>query len=199
MAEDVGIIADGLTERSALGHLLEGLVEAPDQEKIVIPPNNGLLTVEMAVRLASGLIEQYVTLDKIVVLKDVDRGVPDEVLAPFRQELPGRLRGHRLVSLQFAYSQWHLEAWFFGDSQGLRGFLDGRALGNVDASRPDEIQNPKTHLVNLLSNSGRKYTSRVAGEIARAVNGPTIAGRSPSFRSFVERVRNGEGPPANYQ
>ena len=191
MAEDVGIIAEGLTERVALGHLLEGLVEAPDQGKIVIPPNNRLLTVAMAVRLASGLIERYVTLDKIVVLKDVDRGVPDEVLAPFRQELPGRLRRHRPVSLQFAYSQWHLEAWFFGDSQGLRGFLDRRALGNVNDSRPDEIQNPKMHLINLLSNSGRRYTSRVAGEIAQAVKGPTIAGCSPSFQLFVESVRNG--------
>ena len=190
MRQDVGIIVEGETERVALSHLLQGLVDPPDQEKILCPPNQGTLNVAMAVRLASGLIAQFETLDKVVVLKDVDGRDPEHVLAPFRQDLPDRLRGSRPVSLQFAYSQWHLEAWFFGDSQGLRVFLGRRALGNVDASRPDEIRNPKGHLRNLLRAVDRLYSVRVAGQIARVVSGQVIAGRSPSFGNFLERMIN---------
>lgn len=46
-------------------------------------------------------------------------------------------------SIQYAYAQWHLEAWYFGDAEGLRRYLGGKALGNVDTSQPDEIHNPK--------------------------------------------------------
>ncbi len=126
--------------------------------------------------------------DKFVVLLDTDRKAPDEVLAPFREGIPGRLGDDIEADVLYAYAQWHLEAWYFGDAANLRGFLRG-SLGSVDTSKPDEIQSPKLHLKNVLGN--RVYTARVSEEIAGTVNALTIAQRSPSFQGFLEAVTNG--------
>ena len=99
------------------------------------------------------------------------------------KRLPDEIRSR----LQYAYAQWHLEAWYFADTENLQTYLQ-RDLGNVDTSKPDEIQNPKLHLKHLLP---RTYTARVSEEIARTLNPRTIAGRSPSFKGFVDAVLNG--------
>ena len=127
--------------------------------------------------------------DKFVVLLDTDWKTPDEVTGPFRDRLPERLSEDITPPVLVAYAQQHLEAWYFADAANLRSWLGGRALGSVDESLPDEIQNPKQHLKNLLG--GRVYTARVAEEIARDLDAQNIVQRSPSFRTFVEAVVNG--------
>ena len=128
--------------------------------------------------------------DKFVVLVDTDGKSPSEALAPFR-DLPGRLRDVTAMVL-FVYAQWHLEAWYFGDAANLRDYLGG-ALGSVDTSKPDEIENPKLHLRKLLSNQrGSVYTARVSEEIAGKLDAQTISQRSPSFRGFMDAVMNGD-------
>jgi hypothetical protein len=127
--------------------------------------------------------------DKFVVLVDADGKTPTDVLRRFKEELPQRLGQAIPFSIQYAYAQWHLEAWYFADGNTLREHL-GRALGNVDTSKPDEIQHPKLHLKNLLAD--RVYTAVVSEEIARKLNAETIAQRSPSFRGFLDAVRNGK-------
>ena len=92
-------------------------------------------------------------------------------------------------AIQFAYAQWHLEAWYFADIAALRQYL-GRAPGDIDPSNPDEIQNPKHHLRNLLGD--RIYTAVVSEEIARTLHPQVIAQRSPSFDGFLDAVRNGK-------
>ena len=62
-------------------------------------------------------------------------------------------------------------------------------VGSVDTSKPDEIQNPKLHLKQLLGD--RVYTARVSEEIALELYGSTIADRSPSFKRMVRAALNG--------
>ena len=193
MAKHVIILASGETERRALPHLLAHLRDrGVSVVEVRIPPRNGALSVQMAERLIKAVwYERFgasVSPDKFVVLLDVDGELPDKVLEPFGA-LPERLGGKIGAAIRCAYAQWHLEAWYFADVTNLRGYLNGRALGNVDASKPDEIQNPKLHLKHLLED--RIYTARVSEEIARQLDAPTIAGRSPSFKGFVEAVMNG--------
>lgn len=126
--------------------------------------------------------------DKFVILVDVDHGDPTSLLKPFEEALPGRLRAIR-ADVLCAYARRHLEAWYFADSEGLRALL-GRSLGSVDASRPDDMENPKLHLKHLLGR--RVYTSRVSEEIARNLDPSSILQRSPSFGGFVEAYLNGE-------
>ena len=92
------------------------------------------------------------------------------------------------MKVQYAYAQRHLEAWYFADGGNLRGYLK-RDLGRVDDSRPDEIENPKLHLKNILDE--QVYTARVSEEIARGPDAETIARRSPSFKDFPEALLNG--------
>ena len=120
---------------------------------------------------------------------DTDGKAADEVLRPYREDLPGRVSEEIPAALQFACAHWHLEAWFFADIANLRPYL-GREPGSVDTSKPDEIQNPKHHLKQLLG--GRIYTAVVSEEIARRLNAAVIAERSPSFQSLLDAVRNGK-------
>ena len=186
----VVVIASGLTERRALPHLLSHLrAEGICTSDVLIPTGNRDLRVEIAEELIKS--EWYVSQtppDKFVILVDVDREDPDGKLAPFKEELPGRLPSEVGPLLQYAYAQQHLEAWYFADAQNLREYLCGKALGSVDASQPDEIENPKLHLKNLLGLGF--YTARVSEGIAQALDARTIEGRSPSFRGFVAAVRN---------
>ena len=129
---------------------------------------------------------------KFVVILDLDGSDPEDVLPPVREQLSERLR-EVTADVLYAYAQEHLEAWYFANAENLRDYL-GRALGRVDTSKPDEIRNPKLHLKSLLGD--RVYTARLSQEIARALDAPTIAQRSPSFKTFVDAVMNGSGAAA---
>ena len=190
MMKHVVVIASGETERRALPHLLEHLHRHDIEVSVRIPPRNRALSVEMAYKLIQSSLYDLPDgpPDKYVVLVDVDGKNPDMALAPFKEDLPQRLIDQLNSRIQYAYAQWHLEAWFFADATNLRRHVGG-ALGSVDTSQPDEIQNPKLHLKNLLRDG--IYTARVSEEIARALDAQTIAQRSLSFRGFLEAVKNG--------
>lgn len=192
MAKHVIVIASGETERRSLPHLLAHLrAEGVSIDEVRIPPRNRALNPEMAEKLVKAAWYERVVdpPEKFVVLLDVDGKVPAEVLHPFQAQLPARLKPNIHATIQFAYAQWHLEAWYFADITTLREYLGG-APGKIDASKPDEVINPKLHLQNLLGN--RVYTAVVSEEIARRLDANTIAQRSPSFQGFLEAVRNGK-------
>ena len=154
-----------------------------------VPPRNLPLKPEMGEKLikASWFANLHDPPHKFVVLVDADHADPATLLQPFEDKLPDRLESVR-ADVLYAYARWHLEAWYFADSEGLRAFLR-RDLGSVDPSSPDEIENPKLHLKHLLGS--RVYTARVSEEIARRLAPETVAQRSPSFRRFIESVVNG--------
>ena len=190
MAKRVVVVASGSTEQRAIPLLLSK--EEGIQVEVLTPARNRALTVESALGLIRSTL--YATREespsKYVVLVDVDGKSPEQVLSPFIADLPSQLAPSLRELVHFAYAQWHLEAWFFADAARLREYLDGRSLGSVDTSNPDNIENPKNHLQNLLRQKGI-YTARISEEIAQILDNDTIAGRSPSFRRFRDAVRNG--------
>ena len=191
MAKRVVIVASGETERRALPHLARHLERrAVAVQEVRVPPRNKALTGEMVAKLIRAAWFENLSAppDKFVVVLDLDGADPDDSLAPVRGRLPGRRDGIE-ADVLCAYAQEHLEAWYFADSENLRSYL-GRELGQVDASRPDEIRNPKLHLRHLLGE--RVYTARVSEEIASRLDADTIAGRSPSFRKLVDAITNGK-------
>lgn len=194
MAKRVVVIASGETERLAIPHLVRHLQDGGvEVTSVVIPPNNRALNVDMAEKLIkSAWFFAYPSPNKFVILVDTDGKEPDEVLKPFRENLPRRLpRGVPPDAVLYAFAQWHLEAWYFADADNLRGYL-GRSTGNVDTSAPDSIQNPKHHLRSLLS--GRRYTARVSEEMAKRLDARAASLHSPSFRAFITAVENGPSP-----
>ena len=196
MVKRVVVIASGETERRSLPHLVSHLGGVGiSVSQVLIPPGNRELNVRMAERLIKSA--WYSSLDsppnKFVVLVDTNGKTPENVIGPFCEQLPTRLGDDIDAALKFAYAQRHLEAWFFADAANLRSWLGGRDLGSIDASRPDEIPDPKRHLKNLLGS--RVYTAPVAGEIAGTLDAQIIAQRSPSFKSFAEAIINGPLTP----
>lgn len=193
MSKRVVIIASGETERRSLPHLLAHLrTEGVSVVEVRRPDRNKQLNVEMAERLVKAAWfapPDNAPPDKFVVLVDADGRNPNDVLQPFRDHLPARVQPNVAAALQFVCAQWHLEAWYFADARSLRDYL-GRAPGHVDTSKPDDIQNPKLHLKNLLGE--RAYTAVVSEEIAKCVDAETVAQRSSSFAGFLEAVRNGQ-------
>ncbi len=198
MDKRVIVIASGETERRALPHLVRHLRDMGIKvSEVRIPRRNLKLSVRMAERLikAAWYGNSDAPPDKFVVLIDTDGKAPDNVIGPFKERLPGRLGGDIGAAVQFAYAQRHLEAWYFGDEANLRCYLGGMALGNVDPSKPDAIQNPKLHLKNLLGS--RVYTAHIAEEIARELDAHTIVQRSSSFKVFTDAVINGDFRPGS--
>ena len=193
MAKRVIIIASGETERRALPYLARHLQDcAVTVGEVRIPPHNRALDAQMAERLikAAWYGNLHAPPDKFVLVIDLDGADPEASLQPIRSRL-SELSNGISADILCAYAQQHLEAWYFADAQNLRKYL-GRNLGQVDASKPDDIQNPKLHLKNLLRE--RIYTARVSEEIAKTLDVSTIAGRSPSFKKFVDTITNGATP-----
>lgn len=190
MAKSVIVVASGETERRALPHLVahlspEGIVV----KEVRIPPLHRPLNVRMVERIIKAAWYENIASppDKFVLVLDLDGKDPGRVLSLYEKQLPSRLA---MISADvvYAYAQEHLEAWFFADPQNMRRYLR-RQLGRVDVSRPDNINNPKNHLKNLLSD--RVYTARISEDIARELNPNTMRRHSPSFRLFLDRVTNG--------
>ena len=191
MLKRVLVIASGNTERLALPHLTARLRDYGIAVDVSIPPKHRAITAREAYRIIESERYNLPAPDKYVILVDADGKLPETVLQPIQSGLSQRLGEHFEAAVLYAYAQWHLEAWFFADDRNLRAYLGGRALGGVDTTQPDRIRNPKEHLKNLLS--GRAYASRIAGQIASALEPDTIAQRSPSFAGFLSAVRNGAG------
>lgn len=192
MKKKVIVVASGETERRSLPHLTANLAEEGVRvTEVRIPPRHRDLTVSVAAQLIDAAWFEYQYTDppdKFVILVDVDGKDPTEALRPWQWGLRRRLNPKVGAFVQFAYAQWHLEAWFFADARNLRNYL-GRDLGSVDASKPDEIQNPKEHLKHLLGET--TYTSTKSEEIAAQLDANIVANRSGSFSGFLGAIRNG--------
>ena len=192
MTKRVLIIASGPTELNALPTLLEHLKLEGIEVEIRIPPGHRQLrpNVLCPIIYSAQYDSEYGSPDKCVVLVDTDGKLPEEAINPIRQGLQRAQVLQKFQNVKFAFAQWHLEAWYFADAANLRIYLD-RDLGSVNANDPDQIQNPKHHLRQLLGD--RTYTAQVSADIAARLDYRIISQRSPSFRTFLEAIRNGEG------
>ncbi len=192
MAKRVVVIASGETERRVLPHLAAHLKDEGITVDVRIPSRNRQIRSAIIVSIVQSTLYDSPAgrPDKYVILIDTDGKSPEEALRPVQRNLQRSSLSQQVPSILYAYAQWHLEAWFFADSSNLRIHLRGRTLGNVDTTRPDAIENPKHHLQQLLGGA-RNYSALVSEQIASTLNAQTIAQRSPSFRNFVEAVRNG--------
>jgi len=191
------VIVSGETDRRSVPHLCRHFAEQAEVFEVRKPPGNAALTPDQAAKVIKAawyeLHGRGRPPDKFVVLVDADRHDPLQAAKPFEARVAhlADIAVPRLVAMAVR----HLEAWFFGDSEGLREFL-GRDLGSIDPSRPDEIDNPKLHLTHLLKSRSRVYTARIAEQIAGRLDPAVIQGRSGSFARFVQALENGSAAQA---
>lgn len=191
MTKRVLIIASGPTERNALTKLLEHLKSENIEVDILIPAGHRQLrpSVVCPIIISSQYDSEEGPPDKCVILVDTDGKSPEEAISPIQQGLQRTQLSRTFQNVKFAYAQWHLEAWYFADAVNLRAYL-GRDMGSINPNEPDRIQNPKHHLQQLLGDA--TYTAQVSADIAAELDPVTISQRSPSFRTFLETIRNGD-------
>ena len=191
MAKRVIVIASGSTEQVALRHLTAQSTADGIDVEVRFPSRHRRLRFETVSQLINAALYDSVKgpPDKFVVLVDTDGKTPEEAMDPIKNGLERSSFRELRQRIHYAYAQWHLEAWFFADGVNLRNYFGHQSLGNVDTSQPDQIQNPKHHLQNLLGE--KRYTAPVAEQIAATLDANTIEQRSPSFRGFMGSVRNG--------
>ena len=191
LAKHLLVVGSGETERRALPHLLRHVVGFEVTSLTVRVPASGQLTTAQALKVIKGAWWESQgrgePLDKVVVLIDADAARPEDAEAAFADL--HRLTADLPIAVFVCSAKWHLEAWFFGDREGLRSWLGGKSLRRV-AADPDEIIHPKLRLRALLSGP---YTARTAESIAAAISAEVIAQRSKSFARFERAVRNGKG------
>lgn len=191
MAKRVLVIASGPTEQNALPKLLEHLRFEEIEVDIRIPPRHQKLrpNVLCPIIISSQYDSEVGPPDKCVILVDTDGKTPAEAISPIQQGLRRTQLPSTFGSINVAYAQWHLEAWYFADAANLRAYL-GRSIGNINPNDPDQIENPKHHLRQLLGET--TYTAQVSADIAAKLDPTSISQRSPSFRTFLETIRNGD-------
>jgi hypothetical protein len=136
-------------------------------------------------------VKQGTSVDRALVVRDADRREPHAL----RREMEAKI-AHRIYAfspVRFIVIVRELEAWLLADSEAIatvtRGY-SGRGVPVVNESIED-IADPKARLQRMLSDAKVAYTKEVARKIAAAANVEYIAYRCPSFRSFVQAVRNG--------
>jgi hypothetical protein len=195
LAKRIVLIVSGETDRRSIPHLCKPIIRNAESFDVRKPPGNAPLTPDQAMRIVKAAWYEMSgrgdAPDKFVILVDTDAKDPMEVARPFEDMVP-QLKDVAAAIL-VATAVRHLEAWFFGHAEKVREFL-GRDLGRVDPTRPDEISNPKLHLIHLLKASSRVYTALVAEQIAARLDGSLIKSRSPSFDAFVGKLKNGTRP-----
>jgi len=192
LAKRVVVVVGGETDRRSVPYLSRAFVQEATLFDVRKPPGNAALTPLQTEKLVKAawyeLSGRGSPPEKFVVLVDTNGKDPSQVTKPF-EDLVASLADIPVPKL-IATATRHLEAWFFGHGEALREFL-GRDLGSVDSSRPDEMDNPKLHLMNLLQSISRVYTAPVAEQIAACLDQATIEGRSQSFARFVAKLKNG--------
>jgi Domain of unknown function (DUF4276) len=191
------VIVSGEIDRRSVPHLCRHFAQHADLFEVRKPPGNAALTPEQATKLIKAawcelLYGRGDPPDKFVVLVDSDARDASEAARPFEEAMIhlADVAATRIVAVAIR----HLKSWFFGHPEKLRELL-GRDLGSVDSSRPDEIDNPKLHLANLLISRSRVYTAPVAAQIAAQLDPLIIEGRSPSFAGFIGKLQNGAATP----
>ena len=146
MPKKVVIIASGQTEAAALPRLLRCLEPDIVVDEVRIPSSNRDLSVnviESLIRAAWFVKAEDDRPHKFIVVVDVDKREPAEVLGPIQEDLHGRLRDVT-ADVQYAYAQQHLEAWYFADVENLKKYLGGREPGKINASKSGRYPESET-------------------------------------------------------
>ena len=93
--------------------------------------------------------------------------------------------------VQVCIIRQEVETWLLADvAEGVNAVAEkrgGRAVAEVRGTLED-FEYPKQMLKQLLSEAKLEYTDQVCAEIARSLRLDTLRYRSPSFRTFEQRV-----------
>jgi len=177
-----GLIVEGVYDEAALVELIQKCLQG--NIDVVARPCGGSLMNKFPGFLEEfRYVKQGTHVDKAMVVRDADAKDPNEVLQRMAAKIVGRTYP---FPVKFVAIVRELETWLLADREALSA-VTGRMVPEIDEPL-EGILDPKARLQRMLS--GIPYTQEIARKIAVAANLERIEYRCPSFRSFLQLVRD---------
>lgn len=124
----------------------------------------------------------YPEIRKAFVVRDSDGKNPDVLEKQFREKIAG---WEFPFTVEFAFIVQEVEAWLLFDEAALSRITD-RKVRKINS--PQKLKDPKTKLVQILSDGKIDYTPALARQIAKEIDLEKLKNGSEIFRKFCEAV-----------
>jgi hypothetical protein len=126
----------------------------------------------------------YPEIKKVFVVRDSDGKNPDELEKQFREKITG---WEFPFQVEFFFVVHEIEAWLLFDETALSK-ITGREIQKIHS--PQELKDPKTKLVQILSYGKIDYTPTLAREIVTAIDLDKLKIGTEAFRRFCSAFKS---------
>ena len=126
----------------------------------------------------------YPEIRKAFVVRDSDGKNPDVLEKQFREKIAG---WEFPFKVEFSFIVHEVEAWLLFDEAALSR-ITGRKVRKIHS--PQELQDPKTKLVQILSDGKIDYTPALARQIVSSMDLDKLKSGTEVFSKFCEAIQS---------
>ena len=126
----------------------------------------------------------YPEIRKAFVVRDSDGKNPDVLEKQFREKIAGWKFPY---TVEFSFIVHEVEAWLLFDEAALSR-ITGQKVRKIPS--PQELKDPKTKLVQILSDGKIDYTPALARQIANEIDLDKLKTGSEVFRKFCSAIQS---------
>jgi hypothetical protein len=130
-------------------------------------------------------------VDKVIVVRDTN----GRDAAQLEKDLADKIHGQHFAfahGIQYHAVRRTAETWLMADVPAVNGLAaerGGRQVPEVQGQL-EEIEDPKTRFIRLLTAAGLPYDPEVCRRIAARARLENLRYRCPSFRSFEQKAKD---------
>ncbi len=126
----------------------------------------------------------YLEMRKAFVVRDSDGKNPDVLEKQFREKIAG---WESPLTVEFSFIVHEVEAWLLFDEVALSR-ITGRKVHKIHS--PQELKDPKTKLVQILSDGKIDYTPSLARQIVSSMDLDKLKSGTEVFRKFCSAIQS---------
>ncbi len=187
-----GLIVEGSYDVAVYQELLRKIT--PTLDRIVPRATGG---VPNLLRLLLGLLRDLENavngnpVEKVIVIRDTN----GRDAAQLEKDLADKIHGQDFAfahGIQFHAVRRTVETWLLSDVEAINQVATSRGGNPISGVQEqlEEIQDPKTRLIRLLSAAGLPFDPAVCREIAARTRLEVLRYRCPSFPSFEQKAKD---------
>ena len=126
----------------------------------------------------------YPEIRKAFVVRDSDGKNPDVLENHFREKIAG---WESPLTVEFSFIVHEVEAWLLFD-EAVLSRITGRKVRKIHS--PQELKDPKTKLVQILSDGKIDYTPALARQIVSSMDLDKLKNGTEVFRNFCSAIQS---------
>lgn len=187
-----GLIVEGSYDVAVYQELLRKIT--PTLDRIVPRATGG---VPNLLRLLLGLLRDLENavngnpVEKVIVIRDTN----GRDAAQLEKDLADKIHGQDFAfahGIQFHAVRRTVETWLLSDVEAINQVATSRGGNPISGVQEqlEEIQDPKTRLIRLLSAASLPFDPAVCREIAARTRLEVLRYRCPSFPSFEQKAKD---------